>query len=209
MSSAQEGFLDPPRASYLQHESSDSSQTSSPANSTTALPKRENDEYARHYNARLEKKKRGPVFWLACLAALIVVVLVVILPVYFAVIKKDNNSSSSNADNGSGNDGNGGNTGDGTVPSANGAITGGDGSEVTMEDGSNFTYSNQFGGFWVSDPADPFASYAKPNSWTPALNETWVYGKDRIFGYASPSFAWIGLEGIIYDSVSTLVAGLC
>ncbi|KAF9014848.1 glycoside hydrolase [Hymenopellis radicata] len=57
-----------------------------------------------------------------------------------------------------------------------------DGSQVTLEDGSTFTYSNQFGGFWVSDPSDLFASGAKPNSWTPALNQSWTYGKDRIFG---------------------------
>ncbi|KAF9008570.1 glycoside hydrolase [Hymenopellis radicata] len=89
-------------------------------------------------------------------------------------------SQKANSTTGNGSDN--GHTGDGTVPSATGAITGGDGSQVTLEDGSTFAYSNQFGGFWVSDPSDPFASGAKPNSWTPALNESWTYGKDRIFG---------------------------
>ena len=34
----------------------------------------------------------------------------------------------------------------------------------------------------MSDPANPFNSSARPNSWTPALNETWSWGKDRIWG---------------------------
>ena len=34
----------------------------------------------------------------------------------------------------------------------------------------------------VSDPANPFDNSARPNSWTPALNETWTWGVDRING---------------------------
>lgn len=34
----------------------------------------------------------------------------------------------------------------------------------------------------VSDPANPFDNSARPNSWTPALNETWRWGVDRIYG---------------------------
>ena len=34
----------------------------------------------------------------------------------------------------------------------------------------------------VSDPANPFDNGARPNSWTPALNETWQWGVDRIWG---------------------------
>jgi hypothetical protein len=34
----------------------------------------------------------------------------------------------------------------------------------------------------LSDPADPFANGARANSWTPALNESWTWGTDRIFG---------------------------
>ena len=33
------------------------------------------------------------------------------------------------------------------------------------------------------DPANPFNNSAKPNSWTPALNEPWQWGVDRINGY--------------------------
>ncbi|TBU22967.1 glycoside hydrolase [Dichomitus squalens] len=60
--------------------------------------------------------------------------------------------------------------------------TGGDGSTVTKEDGSTFTYHNSFGGYWVADSTNPFDNGARANSWTPALNQTWTWGKDRING---------------------------
>lgn len=78
--------------------------------------------------------------------------------------------------------------------------TGGDGSVVTLENGTKITYRNSFGGFCASfllldhhlnvielstgvdDPSDPFNDFARPNSWTPALNEEWHWGKNRVFG---------------------------
>lgn len=68
-------------------------------------------------------------------------------------------------------------------------VTGGDGSTVTRDDGSTFTYNNSFGGTWYYDPADPFNNGARAQSWSPALNETFGYGTDPIRGYVSfPSF---------------------
>ena len=34
----------------------------------------------------------------------------------------------------------------------------------------------------VQDPANPFNNAARPNSWTPPLNTSWQWGKDRIYG---------------------------
>ena len=34
----------------------------------------------------------------------------------------------------------------------------------------------------VHDPKDPFSDTAKPNVWTPALNEKWTWGQDRAYG---------------------------
>ena len=34
----------------------------------------------------------------------------------------------------------------------------------------------------VSDPANPFSNNAQPNSWTPPLNTSSTWGKDRVFG---------------------------
>lgn len=56
---------------------------------------------------------------------------------------------------------------------------GGDGSEITMRDGTTFTYRNSFGGHWTSAP---FNDSAKAQSWSPALNEAWDYGSMRMLG---------------------------
>jgi hypothetical protein len=70
----------------------------------------------------------------------------------------------------------------GAKPQLSVAVTGGDGSTITIDDGTNFTYTNKFGGFWYFDSEDVFKNAAKCNSWTPALNETFQFGSDRIFG---------------------------
>ncbi|CAL1711948.1 unnamed protein product [Somion occarium] len=106
---------------------------------------------------------KRPVFWLASSAALVAIILAVILPVYFVVIKPNQNLTASG----------GGKTN---------AVTGGDGSTITKDDGSTFVYRNQFGGFWVSDPENPFLDNAQPNSWTPPLNTSWRWGVDRVNG---------------------------
>ncbi|KDR69274.1 hypothetical protein GALMADRAFT_77525 [Galerina marginata CBS 339.88] len=59
---------------------------------------------------------------------------------------------------------------------------GGDGSVIKLDNGTEITYRNPFGGFWVQDPKDPFNNNARPNSWTPPLNTSWTWGKDRVYG---------------------------
>lgn len=70
---------------------------------------------------------------------------------------------------------------DSTAPK-NLITTGGDGSTVTMDDGSAFTYKNSFGGFWVYDPNAPFNDTAQAQSYVPPLNQPWKFGTDRIRG---------------------------
>ncbi|KAF9513357.1 glycoside hydrolase family 5 protein [Hydnum rufescens UP504] len=64
-----------------------------------------------------------------------------------------------------------------------------------MEDGTNFTYRNPFGGFWVDNPDDPFNNGAQAQSWVPALNETWDWNKNRAFGVNLAG--WLVLEPFI------------
>lgn len=128
------------------------------------------------------RKKRTALLALVALGVLAVVVLAVILPVYFKVIKKKDANTGSNS---------AGSTGDNTNDPAGSptptstptrATSGGDGSTVTTEDGTTFTYSNNFGGFWVHDVDNPYNNSARPNSWTPPLNERFDYGSTRIYG---------------------------
>lgn len=54
-----------------------------------------------------------------------------------------------------------------------------------MEDGTKFTYQNDFGGEWAADPKQPFAAGGKAQSWSPRVSsdsETWTWGKDVIRG---------------------------
>jgi glucan 1,3-beta-glucosidase len=150
-------ILEPPRASHLFSDSSRTSYAPSTAlqsnnNSGALLPavgKAESDEFANE-RSRPTKTSRKPLIFALALAGIAVVVLAVVLPIYFTVIKpKQRNtiastSSPSGAGGGTTGGGGGGNTGSSRVTS------GGDGSTVTMNDGSTFTYSNKFGGFCTS-----------------------------------------------------------
>ncbi|KAI0647238.1 glycoside hydrolase [Trametes meyenii] len=119
------------------------------------------------------------------LIALAAIIIAVVVAVYFAVIKpKQNHTTTSNTANGAaGDSSDSGNSGSGSSsPTSRVVISGGDGSTVTMFDGSTSTYSNPHGGTWYYDPANPTASGARPQSWVPALNETFNFGVDVIRG---------------------------
>jgi len=93
---------------------------------------------------------RRPIFWLAAAAVIVAVVLAVVLPVYFTVIKPKNNTSlgggGNNNTQGNGTD-NGGDNPEPPPKPPQDLITGGDGSTVKMENGTEFIYRNPFGGF--------------------------------------------------------------
>lgn len=119
------------------------------------------------------KSKRRIIVW-AVLGSVALLIAAVLLALYFTVWKKKGGSGSSGS-------GAPGASKPSSTPQA-AVVTGGDGSKVKTEDGSQFTYSNPFGGYWYWDENDPFNNGAKAQSWTPALNETFQYGTDRIWG---------------------------
>ncbi|KAF9269496.1 glycoside hydrolase [Marasmius fiardii PR-910] len=131
--------------------------------------------------ASTSHRKRNLIIGLAVLAVVIIVI-VIVVPV--TVIKKKNDGNASGASSGSsdGGDGSSGSDGHGNGGGVVAAVTGGDGSEVTLEDGSTFKYSNPYGGRWYYDVNDPFNNGARPQSWSPALNESFKYGIDKIRG---------------------------
>ncbi|PFH50698.1 glycoside hydrolase family 5 protein [Amanita thiersii Skay4041] len=132
------------------------------------------------YTAPRSKSRRKALI-LAVLAALILLIVAVVIPIYFTVIKPQSNNSSG-AQHDPHNSASPSQSGQGGVPTQVAIVTGGDGSVITMEDGTTFTYSNKFGGQWYFDPNDPFNNGARAQSWTPALNETFNYGVDKIRG---------------------------
>jgi glucan 1,3-beta-glucosidase len=124
------------------------------------------------------EKSRRKWMWFGVLGLLILVALGVALG--FILRPKSNKSGGSGA---SGNSSDSSPDGP-TRPQA--LITGGDGSKVTFEDGTSYTYRNPFGGYWHWDENDPFNNGARAQSWSPALNETFKYGIDKIRGYVRP-----------------------
>lgn len=136
------------------------------------------DEKQAAYAAPRTRSKRK-VMILAILAALILLLLAVVIPVYFAIIRPNNNRSSSTEPGKSSNEAPKPSS---TKTPVTAVVTGGDGSKITMEDGTTFIYKNPFGGYWYWDENDPFNNGARAQSWSPALNETFQYGIDQIRG---------------------------
>ncbi|KAI0633647.1 glycoside hydrolase [Trametes polyzona] len=117
-------------------------------------------------------------FWII---VVVLVAVAVVLPVYFVVIKPKHHNGSSSNNSSSGASSNSSEAAGTPQPQAR-LVIGGDGSTVTKEDGTTFVYNNSFGGYWASNPSNPFDNSARANSWTPPLNESWRWGTDRIFG---------------------------
>lgn len=114
-----------------------------------------------------------------------VLVIIVVVGVYFGAIKSHHGTSTASdattGDSSSGSSSNPSSASSGSSKSSL-AVTGGGGSTITTENGTTFTYNNSFGGTWYWDVNDPFNNAARPQSWSPALNETFNYGIDKIRG---------------------------
>ncbi|KZV88445.1 glycoside hydrolase [Exidia glandulosa HHB12029] len=149
----------------------------------------EKTPYLRAYERR---RKRAWCFFLLILA-IIAIVLAVVLPVYFVVIKPKNRSGSGSGSSSSspsagpkptspasGDTASGGTTG--TDAQGNTFIIGTDGTTVKTADGKSFVYKNSFGGYFVQDEKNPYNDGARAQSWSPALNETWVWGVHKVRG---------------------------
>ncbi|KAF8132038.1 glycoside hydrolase family 5 protein [Boletus edulis] len=183
-------LLEPPRATYIEQTLESVSASSrgslalhSGSNSSPLLEdgKRFSEASATPVLPNLGSSRkpsivRRPIFWIIALVVFIIAAAAVVIPVYFFVIKPRSNLSSSPTSSSSPP----GTSGPG--PTGKNLTTGGNGSVITTSDGTTFTYINNFGGFWVYDPEDPFSNNAQPNSWTPPLNTSWNWGQDRVYG---------------------------
>lgn len=134
-------------------------------------------------------KSRRKIIIFASVVGIIIVIAAVIIPVYLFVLKPSNNSKDNSNDSASDKDhtnGSGTATSSAATPTTSAIpVTGGDGTLITMDDGTTFKYQNSFGGTWYFDENDPFNNGAQAQSWTPALNETFNYGVDKIRGCVS------------------------
>lgn len=126
-------------------------------------------------------KSTRKVMITAVIVALALVIAAVVIPLYLFVIKPNQSNNIAKATTSSG----------APTPSTSASsggtsktvkVTGGNGSVITLENGTTFTYQNPFGGYWYWDEKDPLNQDARAQSWTPALNETFKYGVDQVRG---------------------------
>ncbi|TFY50297.1 hypothetical protein EVJ58_g11106, partial [Rhodofomes roseus] len=145
------------------------------------LSEKRRDPTTQYASPRQRSRKRAILIVGAI--ALIIIIVVVVVAVTLSVRKKSS-PASSNISSGSGSSSQSGGSGSGKSGSTSSsiAVTGGDGSTVTMDSGATFTYSNKFGGYWYYDPEKPLTNNARAQSWTPPMNETFQYGTDNIRG---------------------------
>ena len=129
-----------PRDSYLTNNSASNSVPLLPESGEKGLT-----DAANPTATRSKPLHKRPLIWALAAAALALIIVAVIVPVYFTVIKPKNNTVSDGS-NGPSNNGNGNDNGGPTHKSPSSKITGGNGSTITTDDGTQFTYINQFGG---------------------------------------------------------------
>lgn len=162
------GYRDDPRDSYYQ-----GSQQDLPMSPVGASSRYLEEKRAAYASPKTKSKRK--VLILVVLTGLILIIAAVAIPLYFAVFKPKHDAATGSGGAPKSSSGS-------KPPAAAAVVTGGDGSQVTLDDGTTMTYSNSFGGYWYWDETDPFNNGARAQSWTPALNETFNYGIDKIRG---------------------------
>lgn len=171
-----------PHHAFADDDSLPSHRAFSPAATPTYLPEKR-AVYA-------PRRRRNRIFLIGGIAAAVLVLLAIAIPVAF--VESKHKSSAGPSSSASTSKTAGGNS----KSKATLATSGGDGSIVTMEDGTTFAYHNSFGGYWYYDENDPWNNAAQPNSWTPALNQTFVAGVNRIWGVNLGG--WLNTEPFMY-----------
>lgn len=141
--------------------------------SSTLLPRVSSTNFVQ------KRKQRKRLIWIGIT---ILAVLAIAAGVVVAILltRKGGSSDVSSSGGSSGSPSSGGTSG-GT--SNNSGTSGKTGSKITMDDGTTFTYTNNFGGDWAADPKSPFAAGGKAQSWSPRVgSENWVWGTDMARG---------------------------
>jgi hypothetical protein len=159
-------------------------EASSSFNDGAAPKERKRDRILNSYagGGSNEKKRRRMILLGAALVGLIILAVAIAVPVALTTNKKTSNRSTSGNGGGGGGGATGGsgNPGDGSPP-ANAPTTGGNGSTVTTDKNTTFTYYNPFGGFWVEDLNDPFNMNAQAQSYVLFLSFSVSHSKKTYF----------------------------
>lgn len=166
----------------------------------------------KHHSSR--KRKRGVL--IAIVATCVVVLVAAGVAVALVIVKrnkehdkagsKPTSGASSNGAGSTSGSGSGTSTAGGAGAAGNVLLTGGDGTMVALENGTQFQYKNSFAGTWYWDAANPFKG-GKANSWTPAIDEPWKWGEDKIHGSVASSCFMHSAHALNVQCESGRVAG--
>ncbi|KAJ6547044.1 glycoside hydrolase family 5 protein [Mycena capillaripes] len=142
------------------------------------MRRRQDEKRSAYASPRSRRKK--PII----IGVLIVILLLAVVAAVLAltVFKKKSTDAASDTKGSSPGDNASSPAASGTPKGKIAIVTGTDGSSITADDGATFTYTNPYGGTWYWDVNDPFNNGARPQSWSPALNETFRFGVDKIRG---------------------------
>ncbi|KAG9037366.1 hypothetical protein FS837_001448 [Tulasnella sp. UAMH 9824] len=128
------------------------------------------------------KNKRRLCLILGGVVVLVIIAAAVAVPVAITQAEKSSSGSSS-ASSSTGPDNTGSGQNDNPTSSGpTGAVTGGDGTVITTDKGTTFTYVNKLGGTWYDDPKDPYNNNARAQSTSPPLSQEWDYQNDPMRG---------------------------
>lgn len=136
-------------------------------------------KYGRGKDQRMSPKKK--FLLLMAVAAVICVLTVAVVVPITQVLLKDNKSSASGASSTSSGSGQGSGSGvpENPVPQKEVAVWGTNGSVIDLGNGNNFTYINNFGGRWASQPLN---NTAQAQNYTPPLDQEFDFARNRILG---------------------------
>jgi hypothetical protein len=175
-------FLNPTESMTSLHQSGSSNRLNPSKSNAADFQYTGEDRYGQNY---VEKSvKRSPRSRLLLfLAGLLAFVVAIVLGVYFGVVHRSKPRNNTASVPGPGHTSAASPSASATPGKpASSIVYGGDGTVVTTEQGSTFTYNNSFGGYFVYDSGNPFNNDARAQSWSPPLNQSWQFGKDQVLG---------------------------
>lgn len=135
-------------------------------------------KYGRGKDQRMSTKKKWLIL-LAVAAVIGVLVVAIVVPITTILLK----DKSPKSESGSPSSSSGPSSGSGSAPTPSTgpvlATSGTNGSTIDLGNGNSFTYINNFGGRWASQPLN---NSAQAQNYTPSLDEEFDFAKNRILG---------------------------
>ncbi|KAI3479652.1 hypothetical protein L1887_58273 [Cichorium endivia] len=118
---------------------------------------------------------------LAVAAVIAICVVAVVVPITQVLLKDKSSDRQANTNGSSSNSGSGAGTGANPAPAPEKVVAtwGVNGSVIDLGNGNNFTYINNFGGRWASQPLN---NSAQAQNYTPPLDQEFDFARNRILG---------------------------